>query len=110
MTTKKADTPAPTTKVSFDLDALDREGRPEPFSIRHVGRVYTFADAMDVDWQKLMAAMQNPVAFFHLTLPEGDAKEFLSQEMSVFKMRRLMDAYREHYGVTDPGDQLALPR
>jgi hypothetical protein len=101
--------PNPTSKVSLDLDTLEREGAPEPYSIRHGGRVYTFADAMDIDWQKLMLSLQNPHQFFRLTLPEQDAKIFLADEMPTWKLRRLMDAYRTHHGMMEPGETDALP-
>jgi hypothetical protein len=98
----------PTTKVSLDLDALDREGAPEQFSIRLGGRVYSFEDAMNVDWQSLILALQDPHRFFRLTLSDEDAKAFLAEKLPVWKMRRLMDDYREHHGMSNLGDPAAL--
>lgn len=98
-----------TTKVTLDLDALDRENAPEPFSIRHGDRVYTFTDAMEIDWQKLMLALQNPHQFFRLTLSEADAKAFFAAPLPTYKMRALMNRYREHHGMTDPGEAVGLP-
>ena len=100
-------TPAPTSKaskVSLDLDALEREGVPEQFSIRLGGRVYAFTDALDLDWQDLMVALQNPRRFFALTLSEGDRKAFLATKLSSWKLRRLMDDYRVHHGMVEPGE------
>lgn len=97
-----------TAKVTLDLDTYEREGAPGPFSIRHEGRVYTFVDAMELDWQQLMLALGNPHQFFRLTLPD-DAKEFLATPMPTHKMRKLMADYREHHGMTDPGEAGGLP-
>ena len=98
-----------TAKVSLDLDALDREGAAGPFSIRHDGRVYTFIDAMDLDWQEVLLSLQNPHQFFRLTLPAADADAFLASKLPVWKMRRLMDNYREHHGMLEPGEAAASP-
>ena len=96
--------PAPTSKVSLDLDALEREGAPEPFSIRLAGRVYAFADAMEIGWQEMMAAFQDPRRFFRLTLSDEDAKEFFAADLPSWKLRKLMDSYREHHGMVEPGE------
>jgi hypothetical protein len=96
--------PAPTSKVSLDLDALEREGAPEPFSIHLAGRVYPFIDAMELDWQDLMSAMQDPARFFALTLSGDDHKAFLNTKLSSWKLRKLMDSYREHHGMVEPGE------
>lgn len=102
-----------TDKVTLDLDTLDREQTHtpsvEPFSIRHNGRAFTFKDAMDIDWQKLMLALQNPHQFFRLTLDPDDAKAFLGGEVESWKMRHLMDRYRQHHGMTEPGEAPGLP-
>ena|SRR5688572_431113 len=111
-TAKPAPKVQPTPKVHLDLDAFDHEqtdDRPEPFTIRHHGRVYTFRDAMDLDWQEVLAALTNPREFFHLTLEPDDAKAFLGSETSVRKMRRLIDDYRAHYGMLGSGEAPASP-
>lgn len=99
-----------TAKVHLDLDTIEREGAPEPYTVRRGGRVYTFVDAMELDWQELMAALQDPPVFFKLTLG-GDADAFLATDpkLPVWKMRRLMDDYRRHHGMMEPGETPALP-
>lgn len=100
------------TTVALDLDALEAEGRPDPrppFTARLGGNVYTFADAMELDWQQILSALQDPALFFRLTLG-ADADAFLNHRLSVRSLRALMDRYREHYGMTGPGEAVALPR
>lgn len=109
LTTDNHEVPQAAPKVSLDLDALDREGAPtEPFTANHLGRVYTFEDAQEIDWQKLMAALQNPRVFFQLTLG-NDAKDFLGGQLPTWKLRRLMDAYRNHYGLLEPAEGNGSP-
>lgn len=100
----------PHVDVSLDLDALEREGAPEPFAIQAGGRVYVFTDAMDLDWQDIMRALSDPPLFFRLTLPADDATQLLGTKLPVWKMRRLMNDYLRHYGMpTQPGESGALP-
>ncbi len=95
-------------RFTIDLDSLEREGAPEPFTVKLGEKVYVFADAMDVDWQELMTSLTgNMVHFFHLVMPNDEAKEFLAQKLPTWKMRKLMELYTEHHGLTDPGNRPA---
>jgi hypothetical protein len=91
-------------RVALNLDKIEREGRPEQFAYIHDGHHYTATDAQDIDWQELVAALQNPRVFFRLVLAADDADRFLASKLPTWKMRRLMDAYRDHYGLLDPGE------
>lgn len=101
------DKPAP---ISLNLDSLEREGTVEPFVIVLKGRRILMSDAQDVEWQTLMLAMQNPHAFFKLIVPADDQDDFFSAGLPTWKMRKLMEAYTTHYGLTDPGNLAASPR
>jgi hypothetical protein len=95
------DKPAP---ISLNLDKIEHEGAPGPFVIVLGGERYEFTDAQEIDWQKLMAAMRNPVTFIRLTLPKDKATTFLSTTIPLYKMNRLMEAYQAHFGLVEPGE------
>lgn len=101
MAARDQDKPAP---ISLNLDSLEREGDPGPFVIVFGGDRIQFTDAMEIDWQKLVAALRSPAAFFRLTLSAEDARKFLSATVPTFKLRKLMDAYRDHFGLVEPGE------
>lgn len=96
--------------ISLNLDSLEREGRAEPFAIVLGGNRILMSDAQDVEWQSLMLAMQNPHAFFKLVVPADDQDAFFAADLATWKMRRLMEEYTRHYGLTDPGNPGASPR
>lgn len=93
------DKPAP---ISLNLDTLEREGDPGPFVLVLGGNRIMFSDAMELDWQLLVQAMQNPLTFFKLVLSADDQSAFLGTPLPTWKLRKVMDAYREHYGLVEP--------
>lgn len=90
-------------KVGLNLDALDREGAPEPFVVTFDGKPMTFKDAAEIDWQDLIRAQYDPRFFFTVSLSEADAKRFLEKKLPTWKMEKLMAAYNAHYGIDDMG-------
>src|SRR5688572_16634169 len=88
------DKPAP---INFDLDALDREGSPDPFVAKIAGRRIEFRDAMDIDWQDL-ALINSDRALFRRIVPEKDQEHFFAQAIPQWKVNQLAQAYRDHYG------------
>lgn len=88
--------------VTLDLDTLERENPPEPFTFRHGGRRYFLRDPQDVDWQELLLAIDNSYRFFNSVLPADDQKEFFEAPMASWKMKALMERYQVHYGLPDP--------
>lgn len=95
----------------LNLDELEREGgSPIPFSFMHDSRRYVMSDPQEVDWQKLILAMSNPVRFLQIVLPPDDQNQFFSSPLPTWKMNALMDAYLKHYGLPTPGELGALPR
>lgn len=103
MTSTKPDQDKPAA-ISLNLDQLEHEGAAGPFVIVFGGDRIVFRDAMEIDWQKLMAALRHPTAFFRLVLSPEDARKFLSTELPTHKLRKLMDTYRDHFGLVDPGE------
>lgn len=98
------------TTPALDLDALEREGAPGPFDFTLEGRRYIMSDPKEVDWQDLLAAMQNPVMFFRLVLPTDDQHEFFKTRLPAWKMNRLMESYQNHYGLPSLPNAGGLPR
>lgn len=99
------DKPAP---ISLNLDSLEREGAPGPFVVVLGGDRYEFTDAQEIDWQELQSVLTDPATFFRKVLPGEQGKKFLAQKIATFKLRKLMDAYREHFGLVEPGEAAAL--
>lgn len=109
---KPAVATAEAAKVSLDLDALEREGEgagKEPFTARHGGRVYTMIDPQEVDWQDLLACLNNPTLFFKYTLAGASRNEFLSTPMPTWKVNKLMADYLDHYGLPSLPNAFGLP-
>lgn len=96
---------------ALNLDTLVREGgQPTVFDFMHHGKRYLLSDPQEVDWQKLILAMSNPVRFIQMVLPPEDHQEFFSQPLSGWKMNALMDSYMKHYGLPSVGDLPVMPR
>jgi hypothetical protein len=92
-------------RFTVDLDALEREGAPEPFTAQLGGEEFTFNDAQDVDWQELMDALGGDLKnFFRLTLGQDKGEEFLAKKLPTWKMRKLMELYVDHHGLGDQGN------
>jgi hypothetical protein len=101
----------PASDVALDLDALERDGgTPVPFAFLHNGKRYLLSDPQEVDWQKLLVIMTNPVRFLQLVLPAEDHTEFFGTSMPAWKLNALMDAYIKHYGLPSPGEATGSPR
>jgi hypothetical protein len=77
---QSADDASHAPDVVLDLDTLERENAPLPFTFRHAGRRYMLRDPQDVDYQE----------------------EFFAASMASWKMKALMDRYQQHYGLSDP--------
>jgi hypothetical protein len=93
---------------ALNLDALEREGRPEPFAFIHNNRQYILQDPQDQDWQQLLVVMSNPVLFLRLMLAEKDKDAFFENSMPTWKLNALTTAFREHYGLPSLGEANGL--
>jgi hypothetical protein len=95
---------------ALDLDKLEREGAPKPFDFVLDGHRYLMSDPQEVDWQDMLAALQNPVMFFRLVLPADDQQQFFRTKLPAWRMNKLMQAYQDHYGLPSAGNVGGLPR
>lgn len=96
--------------ATLDLDAMEREQAPAPFSFIHLGRTFVLADPQEMDWRDIVDALGHPELFFRSALSDEDRAEFLRQKMPAWKLGALVKRYREHYGMLDPGELAALSR
>lgn len=94
--------------IALNLDTLEREGgAPDPFVFVHGGERILLSDPQEIDWQKLLAALRDPMVFFRLVVPPDDHKVFFGTDMPGWKMNRLMQEYMTHYGLPSPGEATA---
>ena len=111
-------------KVHLDLEHLEREsvlGLPEakrdPFVVSIPGRTVEFRDAIELNHLLLAQMEQTPLRFFKAAIAKDeDYKAFVQWAnsagpdgkagLSGFKMRALMDGYRDYYGLDKAGNVL----
>ena len=92
------------TGVTLNLDTYEFEGeRPEPFVAVVGGKRLVFSDPMLMDWQDA-ADVNDPFELAEQCLSEADKKHFLEHRMPMHKLKKLVDAYQEHYGLGSPGN------
>lgn len=96
--------------VALDLDTLERESRPGPFTFQHAGRRWMLSDPQEMDWKKVVLALSDYGYFLRQVLPADDVEAFLAAEMPVWKIRILMQRFQEHYGIPSVPESGALPR
>jgi hypothetical protein len=101
-------TTPPKATVSLDLDKLDNEdAQIEPFTARINGKVFTFADPGDMNYFDLTATAQTPDG------EQSLLRKVLGDQYDDFagpttrQVMRLFVAWRDHYGMLDPGEALA---
>lgn len=95
--------------VDLDLDVLEREnGAIKPFVFNLGGHQFLLSDPKEVDWQDLLAAMQNPILFFRFTLTPDQHRRFFGSKLPSWKMDALIKRYTEHYGLPGVGEPTGL--
>lgn len=92
--------------VSLNLDALERENAPKPFSVVLGGKRMVLLDAQEVDYRDLLALMTNPQDFFRLVVDPQHRQHVEDTKLPAWKLNRLVEAYLGHYGIR-PGEPLA---
>jgi hypothetical protein len=91
----------------LQLDALDREGCPQPFLLSTGGVIIELRSAQDIAWADLLAAGHNPHAFILVTASGGDRDILAAQPL--WKVQRVITEYRRHSGLcTNPDDDRRL--
>lgn len=98
-------------KVSLNLDTLDREGASDPFCVVLDGHPYVLADPQELEWGILLSVASNPALFVRAAVPLKDADKFEQavNRMPAWKVNKLADGYREHYGLPAPPEAAASP-
>lgn len=98
------------TDVSLNLDTLDREGsEPEPFVVVLGGERFQFSNIDNEDWQTV-ADIDEDDPRESLQLLLGDKYErFAKHKLPLWKLRALLDAWREHTTGLDAGNADASP-
>ncbi|MGW5122966.1 hypothetical protein ACWEQ7_02695 [Streptomyces sp. NPDC004069] len=84
----------------MDLDALDREGAdvPGPFTVTVAGARYVLADPTGLPWQAI-ARLGGDIEHDVHSLLGDQADEFRRHPMPVWKLNRLVDAWKEHHSL-----------
>lgn len=96
--------------IDLNLDALDREGgTPAPYAVVLGGKRYVFGDLREMDWQRLLEALRNPYVLFEYVLSADDYAAFLKAELPAWKLNKLLEGYKEHYGLPSLGEAAASP-
>jgi len=100
--------PVPRTKVTMDLDTLEREGTPEePFTARIGGDTFTFADPMETEWQDLVVISPQDTVLFLQALLGDQYADFAKHRMPFWKLGQLVRGVQAYYGMTP--EELASP-
>lgn len=88
--------------VGFNLDTWEREDDGvDVFTPIIGGKPRPMANPVDLDWQELIAALQDPRILLRVCMFDDDADEILSMKMTAAKLNKLITEWRNHYGLTD---------
>lgn len=91
-----------TGPVAFDLDAeTGKKSTVAPFWAKIGGVPTLLANPEDVDWQVWEVVMSSNSAYQVLgaLLDEEGAERFFEADVTLGAVRRLLEAWKEHYGV-----------
>jgi hypothetical protein len=109
MSNTRTSRPRPTTAKKdslkpngLNLDTLQREGEPpEPYICILKGRLYTFTDPADMEWQDAARMGADDIlAFIRGLLQEKDWDEFKEVRLELWKVSELAKDIQKHYGIT----------
>jgi len=95
--------------TDLNLDDLERDSAEVrgPFRVTISGAVFDFPDPAEVDWKTLLAALSDVRSFFNC-LPKGQREKFVALEIPLWKMERLAQGYKDHFGLMSSGEASAL--
>lgn len=91
-------------KLTTNLDTYEKERPNEPFWFQHEGQFFHMVDPDDVDFQDIVIGQENPRLMLHVLLDEDQRDAFFALRMPVGKMKKLVEDYTQHYGLTDLGE------
>ena len=90
---------------SLDLDALEREGRPEPLKITYRGEEFTLADPRLMSWSDYntidFEQVDGPI---RTVLDVDDLERFMALKPSMQALEVLTNRITEHYFGTTQGE------
>ena len=102
--TKPIDEP---TNLALDLDAEER--RPadvkEPFKVKVAGRVITFIDPEELDWQDLLD-INKPTDWLHYSLSREDRQHLYEQRLPGWKLNKLIEAFMAWYNIEARAEEI----
>ena len=82
----------------FDLDALERDGKSQPYKVRLGGKVFTFSDPYEMDWKKNEAIdPSDNEDSLRALLGDEQYAEFAKVELPVWKLQELNSRIGRHY-------------
>lgn len=92
--------------VDLDLDSYAKPADQEipDFTVRLGGRVVTFTNPDEIDWQDLLD-ITDPVQFIRYSCTKEDREHIVSLRLPGFKMSKLMEAYQTHFQIEDKMDR-----
>ena len=90
--------------VALDLDALERDDDPGPFTFKLRGREYKMIDPQASDYRDLAPVMSallrgDLVAGLSGLLDPDDVEEFWANRVPAFKLNALGEGWLDHYGL-----------
>lgn len=93
----------------FDLDTFERDEVPEPFIVKLGGKSYTLMDIQSCDYRDILKAVEyesggQPQRAIEIVVLAKDRATFFANKIPNYKLTAMFKSYREHYGVTDPGE------
>lgn len=107
-------------KIQLNLDTLDREQvvgvpskRPDLFTVTFGGKQISFEDPAELPWDIIARMDETPTRFFRTTITDEDQlKHFQlhSSKLVGWKLRALMEAYRDYYGIDEQGNVVGSRR
>lgn len=104
-------TKASKPKAHFSLDAAiaerDDDEIVEPFTVQLPGdgKVVTLRNPNDVGWKAAASITpEEPFLFVTTIVEESDHDAFFEADFPVRALRKLMAAWREHYGLPSVGE------
>lgn len=83
---------------SLDLDALEREGRPEPLTITYRGEEFTLLDPVLMPWEEYSATdWDTPDAPVKSIMSDVDRERFMALKPSMRALEVLAERVTDYY-------------
>jgi hypothetical protein len=96
----------PAKAVVFDVNALEREGAPTPFDVKLGTKRYRLVDPPELSVNDFLGITANPASFLAAAVAKKDRQSFIDAllTMPAWKVNAVVKAYREHFGLPEPGE------